>query len=82
MLRNSAIGVTSAISLTLATTLTTPAFAATKYYAVIDTVGNCSVLEAAPVPDLKILGEQRGYNSKDAAKKAIKDHEGCKGIVE
>ena len=35
--------------------LATPALAAAQHYAVEDTVGNCSVIDARPSADLKIL---------------------------
>ena len=66
--------------------LTTPALAA-EHYAVIDTVGNCSVIDAKPSPydisGLKILGERAGYPSPDAAAKVLKlDSTQCKGVIE
>ena len=35
--------------------LATPALAAAQHYAVEDTVGNCSVIDARPSADLKIF---------------------------
>lgn len=58
-----------------------PAFAKTKYYVVIDTVHNCSVVEAKPSAGLKVL--KGGFPSEEAAKKALaKMGKKCKGIVE
>ncbi len=68
--------------------LATPAFAATaEHYAVIDTVGNCAVIDTKPSPydisGLKILGQKGGYSNMDAAQKALKsDGSQCKGTVE
>jgi hypothetical protein len=66
----------------LALALTTPALAAnaTKHYAVEDTVGNCAVIDATPVPSLKILGNKRGYDSIKAAQQAYGSS--CKSKVE
>jgi hypothetical protein len=62
--------------------LTAPAFAAaTKYYVVMDTVHNCSVVEAKPSASLKVL--KGGLPSEDAAKQALaKMGKQCKGLVE
>jgi len=76
-----------AASLLLAA-LATPAFAATaEHYAVIDTVGNCAVIDTKPSPydtsGLKILGQKSGYANMGAAQKAIKSNSSqCKGTVE
>jgi hypothetical protein len=50
------------------------------HYLVLDTVGNCSVIDAKPNGGLKIVGEKGGYASKDAANKAMKDEAKCKGV--
>jgi hypothetical protein len=76
-----------AASLLLAA-LATPAFAATaEHYAVIDTVGNCAVIDTKPSPydvsGLKILGQKSGYSNMGSAQKALKsDGTLCKGTVE
>jgi hypothetical protein len=76
-----------ATSLLLAA-LATPAFATTvEHYAVIDTVGNCAVIDTKPSPydtsGLKILGQKSGYANMDAAQKALKSNSSqCKGTVE
>jgi hypothetical protein len=66
--------------------LATPALAADKYFVTVDTVGNCSVLEGGPSAGQTALGESGGYDSKDAAEKALaevrKDTSKCKGVVE
>ena len=60
---------------------TAPAFAKTKYYVVMDTVHNCSVVEAKPSAGLKVL--KGGLPSEDAAKQALaKMSKKCKGVVE
>jgi hypothetical protein len=64
--------------------LATPSFAAAKYYLVIDTVGNCAAIESKPSSNagMKIIGNKSGYDSADAAKKALKEMKECKGVVE
>jgi hypothetical protein len=63
--------------------LATPALAA-EHFAVVDTVGNCSVIDTKPSPynisGLKVLGDQSGYSSPQAAEKALNsDSSQCKG---
>jgi len=64
----------------------TASVAADKYFVTVDTVGNCTVLEGPPSAGQKALGETGGYDSKDAAEKALaelrKDTGTCKGVVE
>ena len=63
-----------------------PASAATKYFVVVDTVKNCSVIEGNPSAGLTPIGNKDGYDSKDAAKEALKgvrdDAAQCSGVVE
>ena len=69
----------------LAFSMVTPGFAATaKYYLVLDPVGNCAAIESKPAEGagMKIVGEKGGYDSADAAKKALRDIKDCKGVVE
>jgi hypothetical protein len=66
--------------------LATPALAA-EHYAVVDTVGNCSVIDTKPSPysvsGLKILGDKSGYASPTAAERVFKsDGSECKGLIE
>ncbi len=66
--------------------LATPAFAA-EHFAVVDTVGNCSVIDTKPSPygvsGLKILGDGSGYSTPSAAEGALKsDSSRCKGMIE
>jgi hypothetical protein len=73
------------ISGLLTFSLVTPGFAAAaKYYLVIDPVGNCAAIESKPAEaaGMKIIGQKGGYDSADAAKKALKDMKECKGVVE
>lgn len=49
-----------------------PASAATKYFVVVDTLKNCSVIEGNPSAGLTPIGNKDGYDSKDAAKEALK----------
>jgi hypothetical protein len=53
----------------------TPALAAGNFYIVVDTAGYCAVVESEPsaTSDLKIIGDEGGYASKEAADKALKD---------
>jgi hypothetical protein len=62
--------------------LVTPAFAAEQHYAVQDTVGNCSVIDARPSYNLKVLGNKNGYDTEAAAQKALSDASGCKSIFQ
>ncbi len=66
--------------------LATPAFAA-EHFAVVDTVGNCSVIDTKPSPygisGLKVLGDQSGYGTPQAAEKALNsDTSQCKGMIQ
>jgi hypothetical protein len=62
------------------------AFAADKYFVTVDTVGNCTVLEGGPSAGQTAIAEKGGYDSKEAAEKALaevrKDEKTCKGVVE
>ena len=66
--------------------LATPALAAEQHYAVKDTVGNCSVIDARPSATknsgLTLLGNKGGYDSEAAAQKALGSGAGCKGMIE
>jgi hypothetical protein len=67
--------------------LATPAVAAGQHYAVVDTVGNCSVINTKPSPfnisGLKILGDKIGYSSPATAEKVLKSGNWeCKGMIE
>ena len=59
--------------------------AAEKYFMTVDTVGNCSVIQGKPSAGQTAFGETAGYDSADAADKALaearKDTEKCKGVV-
>ena len=70
--------------------LATPAFAA-EHFAVVDTVGNCSVIDTKPsaykisgkISGLKILGDKNGYATLSAAEKALKSEGSrCKGMMD
>jgi hypothetical protein len=59
---------------------------AKDHWAVIDTVGNCAVVDSRPsAPDisgLKILGDRSGYSSLSGAEQQLKsDSSACKGTV-
>lgn len=66
--------------------LSLPAFAATKWYVVVDTVKNCSVVEGGTSAGLTKIGNEDGYDSPDAAGEALsevrKDTGTCVGVVE
>lgn len=54
-----------------------------RHYVVVDTVGNCAVVDAKPADGLKIIGDKNGYTSSESANKALKDAKAeCKGSVE
>jgi hypothetical protein len=62
-------------------------FDAKDHWAVVDTVGNCAVVDSKPSPygisGLKILGDKSGYPSLSAAQKTIRvDKSVCKGTVQ
>jgi hypothetical protein len=56
--------------------------APTPHFAVIDTVGNCAVVDTQPskVSGLKILGDKGGYKSEADAQKALGS--GCKSVMD
>lgn len=70
----------------LALILASPALAVTansnEHFAVMDTVGNCSVVDTQPseASGLKILGDKGGYGSASDAKSAFGS--GCKGTID
>jgi hypothetical protein len=49
-----------------------PALAAGQHFVVEDTEKYCSVIDASPRKDLKILGQKQGYGSRAQAETAIK----------
>jgi hypothetical protein len=53
-----------------------------RHFAVIDTVGNCAVIDTHPskIDGLKILGHKGGYDSVQAAQKALGSH--CKSVID
>jgi hypothetical protein len=62
-------------------------FDAKDHWAVVDTVGNCAVIDSHPSPyrisGLKTLGDRSGYSSLSAANQEISsDKSACKGLVE
>jgi hypothetical protein len=61
-------------------------YAAKDHWAVIDTVGNCAVVDSRPsaydISGLKILGDKSGYSSLSRAEQELKsDRSACKGTV-
>ena len=53
--------------------LVTPALAASgQHYVIEDTQKFCSVIDAAPSKNLKVLGQKQGYATREAAEQAIK----------
>jgi hypothetical protein len=53
--------------------MATPALAAAgQHYVVEDTERFCSVIDAAPSKNLKVLGQKQGYGSRDQAEQALK----------
>ena len=51
----------------------TPALAAAgQHYVIEDTEKFCSVIDAAPSKNLKVLGLKQGYGSRDQAEQALK----------
>jgi hypothetical protein len=64
------------------TTQVLAASAPTQHFAVIDTVGNCAVVDTQPsgTSGLKILGDRAGYSSEAAAQKALGPQ--CKSMID
>lgn len=66
--------------------LSLPAFAATKWYVVVYTVKNCSIVEGGTSAGLTAIGNKDGYDSLDAAGDALtkfrQDTDTCAGVVE
>ena len=59
-----------------------PPSATAKHYVVVDTVGNCAIVDDKPADGLEILGDRDGYASSASADKALKDAKAkCKGVV-
>ena len=63
----------------------TPALAA-EHFAVVDTVGNCSVIDTMPSPHgisgLRVLGNKSGYSRPSGAEQALKSEGSqCKGTI-
>ncbi len=55
-------------------------YPAKHHLAVLDTVGNCAVIEGSqPGPGLKLIGNKNGYPTIKAAEKAFNSE--CKGTV-
>ena len=50
-----------------------PPPAIARHYVVMDTVGNCAVVDAKPADGLKIIGDKNGYASSEAANKTLSD---------
>lgn len=46
-------------------------FGDAQNYVVVDTVGNCSVINAEPSPGLKVIGKNGGYDKEDSAEKFL-----------
>jgi hypothetical protein len=62
-----------------------PALAA-EHFAVVDTVGNCSVIDTKPSPHdisgLRVLGNKSGYSNPSGATQALKSEGSlCKGTI-
>ena len=54
-----------------------------KHYVVVDTVGNCAVVDANPADGLKIIGDKGGYPSLKSANKALNAARAdCKNSIE
>ena len=59
-----------------------PPPAIARHYVVMDTVGNCAVVDAKPADGLKIIGDENGYASSEAANKTLSNAKAeCKGSV-
>jgi hypothetical protein len=67
------------IATALLAAASTPALAASQHYVVQDSSGYCAVLDARPskIPSLKVIGNPKGYDSRDAAEQALKSQSHC-----
>lgn len=78
---------TTALALVVLAGLASPALGAesTTHYVVVDTVGNCSVIEGRVSMGKTAIADKSGYETKDAAMKALEEIAGdegtCKDIV-
>ena len=55
--------------------------ATAKHYIVLDTAGNCAVVDDQPGAGVKIIGDKGGYALLESANKALKDFRAeCKDI--
>ena len=58
---------------------------AKQHWAVIDTQGNCAVVDTMPSSTrssgLRILGDRHGYSSLSSAQQALKSDKACKGNI-
>ena len=53
-----------------------------KHYIVLDTAGNCTVVDDQPGAGVKLIGDKGGYALLESANKALKDFKAeCKNIV-
>jgi len=60
-----------------------PVLSTPLHFVVVDTVGNCAVVDDKPADGLKIIGDKAGYTSSEAAIKVMKAAKTeCKGTVE
>jgi hypothetical protein len=64
--------------LILATTIV-PSLTAAQHFVVEDTEKYCSVIDAAPSKDLKVLGDRHGFGSRAQAETALKSLN-CKAL--
>ena len=61
------------IAALVAGSMATPGLAAAgQHYVDEDTEKFCSVIDAAPSKNLKVLGDKQGYGSRDQAEQALK----------
>ena len=61
------------IAAVVAGSMATPGLAAAgQHYVVEDTEKFCSVIDAAPSKNLKVLGDKQGYGSRGQAEQALK----------
>lgn len=69
------------IAALVAGSMATPGLAAAgQHYVVEDTEKFCSVIDAAPSKNLKVLGDKQGYGSRDQAEQALKGIN-CKAVA-
>ena len=57
--------------------LASPAFAATQYWIVQQSINSCTIVDEKPKSTVTIVGDNKGYGSRAEAERSIKTTKGC-----